>query len=133
MDTAEDVDGNYELIYCNIGTNGGVSNRGAIENTKFYELKLRNPSAAKNGTMQFPWVFIGAEAFSLRKDFLKSFGQRDLQTERKIFNYRLSRARKIIENVFGVMAARFRILHTDINLSLDCIDLVSGNDLCCFA
>lgn len=29
-----------------------------------------------------------------------------------------------MENVFGIMAARFRILHTNINLRLDRIDLV---------
>ncbi|KAF2898957.1 hypothetical protein ILUMI_07218 [Ignelater luminosus] len=116
---------NYELIYCNIGTNGRVCDGSAIENTKVYEklvtgeLRLPNPSAVKNGTMQLPCVFIEDKAFSLRKDFLKPFSQRNLQTERKIFNYRLSRARRIIENVFGIIAARFKIFHTDINLRLD--------------
>ncbi|KAF2889324.1 hypothetical protein ILUMI_16849 [Ignelater luminosus] len=82
------------------------------------DFKLRNPSAAKNGTTQFPWVFIGAE------DFLKSFGQRDLQTERKIFNYRLSRARKIIENVFVVMTCA--VLHNF--LRKKCSDLYTPID-----
>lgn len=121
---------NYELIYCHMGTNGRISDGGVIENTTFYEklakeeLKLPTPSLAKHSSTQLPWVFIGDEAFSLRKDFLKPFGLRDLSRERKIFNYRLSRARRIIENVFGIIAARFRILHTEINLKLDNIDLV---------
>jgi hypothetical protein len=49
-------------------------------------------------------VFVGDEAFALRKDFLKPFSQRELTNERRIYNYRLSRARRVIENVFGIMA-----------------------------
>jgi hypothetical protein len=31
------VNANYEFLYCDIGTNGRISDGGVIENTKFYE------------------------------------------------------------------------------------------------
>ena len=56
---------------------------------------------------------------------IKPFRQADLiSQERKIYNYRVSRARRIVENAFGIMASRFRIFHTQINIGPEKIDSV---------
>lgn len=120
---------NYEFILCDVGTNGRVSDGGVIRNTTFYDKlladKLKIPKVV-DGSL--PYVFVADEAFTLRPDMLKPFSQRELNYERRIFNYRLSRARRIIENVFGILVARFRIFHTEINLNVDTIQQVV---LCC--
>lgn len=43
---------------------------------------------------------------------------------KKIFNYRLSRARNTAECTFGILASQFRIFHTEINLKLEKIEKV---------
>ena len=70
----------------------------------------------------FPFVFVGDEAFALRADFLKPFNSRLLNDQRRIFNYRLSRARRVVENTFGILVARFGVLKSRICLSPEKID-----------
>jgi hypothetical protein len=45
-----------------------------------------------------------------------------LTQEKQNFNYRLSRARRCVENAFGVLAARFRIFHTAIHMQTSKVD-----------
>ena len=70
----------------------------------------------------FPFVFVGDEALALRADFLKPFNSRLLIDQRRIFNYRLSRARRVVENTFGILVARFGVLKSRICLSPEKID-----------
>lgn len=49
----------------------------------------------------------------LRSDVIKQFRQADLTSrERKILNKRLPRARRTVENAFGIIASLFRIFYT---------------------
>ena len=62
-------------------------------------------------------MFVGDDASPLKPYLLKPFPFRNQTNEQRIFSYRLSRARGVIENSFGIMAKRFRILQTPILLS----------------
>ncbi|CAH1962114.1 unnamed protein product [Acanthoscelides obtectus] len=113
----------YQFILADFGTNGRISNGGVLQNTKFFEMltkgDLRIPTEeyVKGNGRNLPYVFVADDAFALRSDMMKPFRQADLNSnEKKIFNYRLSRARRIIENTFRILAARFRIFHTQINV-----------------
>lgn len=87
-------------------------------------LCIPHESLTANSECVLPYVFVGDEAFALRPDFLKPYSQKDLDNEKRVFNYRLSRVRRVAENAFGIMASRLRIFHTCINLKLTSIEKV---------
>ncbi|KAL3246150.1 hypothetical protein MRX96_057886 [Rhipicephalus microplus] len=59
-----------------------------------------------------PYVFVGDEAFPLKEYVMRPYARRTLHEdddksyERRVFNYRMSRARRTIENTFGILAQR---------------------------
>jgi hypothetical protein len=113
------VNANMEFIMADVGCNGRVSDGGVIEETAFY-------SKLKSGKLYLPkieetvnnlnFVFVGDDAFALRDDLIKPFPQKNLSYEIKVFNYRLSRAGRVVENAFGILGTRFRVFHTAIHL-----------------
>lgn len=74
--------------------------------------------------IKLPHVIVGDEAFALQENLMKPFPR--LQSlhdvEKAIYNYRLSRARRIVENAFGILTAQFRIFLTCISAKPETID-----------
>ncbi|CAK1597645.1 unnamed protein product [Parnassius mnemosyne] len=110
------IDAKYRFLLVDFGTNGRVSNSGVFLNTKFYEklerktLNIPTAEMLPNSLRILPYVFVADDAFPLRKNLMKPFQQNDLVNRiKKIYNYRTSRAHRIVENTFGILATRFRI------------------------
>lgn len=72
-------------------------------------LGFPDPDPLPHDDEDTPYFFIGDDAFSLTKNFQKPFAHRGLTYEERIYNYRLSRARRIVENAFGILANRFQV------------------------
>lgn len=114
------VDSNYCFIAIDVGSKGRAN-----DNSIFNESALK--MMIENGSLHFPkWgVILGDDGFGLKYYLMKPFSRhKALTTEEKIFNYRLSRARRIVENAFGLLAMRFRIFCTHINLSPEKVDKI---------
>ena len=90
----------------------------------FMTNSLTVPFRFQNLARSMSYVFVADEAFALRPDFLKPFNVRVLDDKKRIFNYRLSRARREIENVFGILVSRFGVFRSQINLKPENIDKV---------
>uniref|UniRef100_A0A1X7VHN6 DDE Tnp4 domain-containing protein n=1 Tax=Amphimedon queenslandica TaxID=400682 RepID=A0A1X7VHN6_AMPQE len=53
---------------------------------------------------------VANDAFLLKDYIQKPFSETGLTKERCIYNYRLSGARRVVENAFGILANRFRVM-----------------------
>lgn len=112
------VDSNYRFLFVEVGANGGSSDGGVFERGLLRQaveegtLGIPPPTALDGDEQQVPYSFVGDDAFPLRPWLLKPYANRGRTYEERIFNYRLSRARRVVENAFGILANRFRFLHT---------------------
>ena len=114
---------NYEFTLLDIGEAGRQSDGGVYSSSNLGQaidqniLKFSKPATINNysTTKKFPYVFVAGEAFALKPFMLRPYPRRnELNIHELIFNYRLSRARRLIENTFGILASRFRIFRRPI-------------------
>lgn len=124
------VNANYEFMYVHVGTNGCVSDSSVLQKTQFNEkliedkLNLPNPSPLTNSNITVPYVFVGDSAFALDNNIMKPFPFKNISHDKRIFNYRLSRARRVVENAFGILSARFRIFRRAISIDINNVDII---------
>lgn len=100
---------------------GSISDGGVWSNSDFgqalyhdeVDLPLDKPLPGTD--IPFPHFFVGDEAFPLKKYLMRPFSGRMhhvLPDEQRIFNYRLSRARRVSENAFGILTMRWQVLNS---------------------
>ena len=71
-----------------------------------------------NTTTVLPHVILGDKAFSLHENLMKPYPRgRSHDTTKRIYNYRLSRARRTTENAFGILAFYFRVFFQPISVN----------------
>lgn len=111
------VDAQYNINFVDVGCQGRISDGGVFKNSKLYSmienrelnLPISNPLPSRNKSM--PYIILGDSAFALTENVMKPFpGQTHARGSlERVFNYRLSRARRVVENVFGIMAQVFLV------------------------
>jgi len=110
------VDATGNFIIVDVGSCGGNSDGGIFEKSAFGKrLSNQTLSVPEKGTLPSTatdtfFVFVADDAFPLKENILKPFSQKKLTFEKDIFNYRLSRARGVVEMAFGNLAQMWRIL-----------------------
>ena len=106
------ADADYKFLFCDVGATGCSSDGGIFSATTLREALEKNtiglpaPEPLPGDDKSIPFFLVGDDAFPLREWMMKPFPSRNLGRPERIFNYRLSRARRIIENAFGIMASR---------------------------
>jgi hypothetical protein len=76
-----------------------------------------------------PQIFVGDEAYPLTTYLMKPYTRRTLDRINAIFNYRLSRTRRVVDSAFGICASNWRILdkaiHTKIDTGVDIVKRIA--------
>lgn len=111
------VNADYCFTFIDVGAQGRMNDAGVLAETGLYRKMIREelslpPNEPLPGRQRsVPYVFVGDDAFPLSRSILKPYSGTHVKGSiKRIFNYRLSRARRIVENVFGILSSVFRIL-----------------------
>ena len=106
-------DVHYRFILVDDGDSGQHSDGEVLSNASFGQplvdgtLPLPKDCPLPGTTApNFPYVIVGDVAFPLKKNLLRPYRGKNLEESKSIFNYQL---RRVIENSFGILAARLCI------------------------
>ncbi|MCG8622026.1 MAG: transposase family protein [Proteobacteria bacterium] len=124
------VDANYRFTFVDIGQYGSNADGPVFQKSEFGKMYLRNqlnipgpkylPRARYLGTM--PHVLVAFPLCpTIMRPFPKGRNATRMPRPRQVFNYRLSRARRIVENAFGILAQRFRIYNRRMQYSVNTV------------
>lgn len=130
-------DANYIFVSIDIGAYGRQSDGGIFKHSLLgqkLEANAMDLPASKplweNGP-DLPYVIVADEAFPLTPYLLRPYSGKDgLSTEQRIYNYRLSRARRMIENSFGILANQWRIFRKPILASVENVIKIVQATIC---
>ena len=106
----------YECLYVDVGTNGRNPDGHAWDRCSLKQaihsvenpLNIPLPRPLPGSTKPTPFVLTGDKAFPLTEHMLKPYPRRGLTVEERIANYRISRGRRISENILGILGNRWR-------------------------
>lgn len=119
------ADCNYQFVFVDIGSYGKDCDSNIFKSSSLWSslhnesLKLPHPEPLPGYAIGVPYVFVADEAFPLHKHIMRPFGNNGLTYKKKIFNYRLSRARRYVECAFGILSNKWRIFHRPLNVTTD--------------
>lgn len=120
------VDSEYRFIYVSIGSYGKDCDSSIFKATTFWKhltenalnLPIPRPFSEHSNT-NVPFVIVGDEGFALNENLLRPYGGTHLDKNKRIFNYRLTRARRYVECAFGILSNKWRIFHRPLDIHVE--------------
>ncbi|XP_022161759.1 uncharacterized protein LOC111027671 [Myzus persicae] len=127
------VDANNKFVIVDIGSYGKEGDSSIFLKSLIGQhilngsFRFPEESALPGSNIVVPHVVVGDEAFRLHPNIMKPYSRKSSlgDASKKVFNYRLSRARRVTENAFGLLSQVFRVFYQPINIeSTTCDDLI---------
>ncbi|XP_053686312.1 putative nuclease HARBI1 [Sabethes cyaneus] len=128
------VDHRYRFTYINVGVPGRANDSTIFENSKLKEMHCMNEVFQAHSQriegVEIPILLIGDSAFKLSNCVMKPFPFSINQPEsEKLFNYHLSACRRVVENAFGHLKARFRRIGKGMEVDINNVNVIIK--VCC--
>lgn len=83
-------------------------------------MNIPNDEVPLNTNTHVPYTSVGDEGFPLLINILRPYpGKQLVNNLKKIFNHRLSRARRTVENSFDILTSKWRILNKAIGTNVE--------------
>lgn len=122
-------DAYQKFIMVDIGASGRQSDGGVLNNgeigirLKNNELNLPPPEPLTPGGVKLPYVMVGDEAFALSNFMMRPYprsseSKSKSNRKKRVFNYRLSRARTIVGAAFGTLTSVWQVFRGTMKTSL---------------
>ena len=130
------VDADYNFLWIDVGGQGHMSDAQIFNESELKEcledgsINLPQADPLPHDDTNMPYFFLGDDAFGLRTYMMKPYSQRKMTNEQRIYNYRISRGRRVVENAFGILAQRWQVLLTTMQHDPDTIRLIVEACVC---
>jgi hypothetical protein len=126
------VDADYCFISTDVGAYGASGDCNIFKNSNFCKklegnhlnIPASRPLPDEDNGTAVPFVIVGDEAFALSQHVLRTYPSRNLDVARRIYNYRLTRARRLVQCAFGVVCNKWRIFYRAIDVCPDFCDVI---------
>lgn len=122
------------FIYVDVGAEGRVGDAGIWNRCDLKKdivsKRVGFPNAERlphsQDQVSIPFHIVGDSAFQLDMFLMKPYSQARIEKDvsKRIFNYRLSRARRCVENAFGILTHRFEVFRSPIRTSVETADKI---------
>ncbi|XP_022901397.1 uncharacterized protein [Onthophagus taurus] len=122
------VDADYNFIAVDIGTSGRNHDSTVFRNSALGSALLNGilpipaPKPLQGSNIVLPHFVLGDAAFPLAENIMRPYPGQYLGVEKNVFNYRLSRGRRTVENAFGILCQRWRSLRKPILASTEMVE-----------
>ncbi|XP_053995489.1 uncharacterized protein LOC128885455 [Hylaeus anthracinus] len=123
------VDAKCNFLFIDVGRpifDGVMFKHSAIyKKLEDHSLGLPDAKPLPGRSADVPFVILGDEAFALRTNIMRPYaGVRKKESSERTYNHRLGRARRVVENAFGVSSAVFRVLQKPLLVNSDKASLI---------